>query len=227
MTYLASCGALAILEYLVHLKTLPKDIVLMLVEIPDTLEIQKTEWLPADSKAIRQIGDEWIVSKSTAAELEDDRFSIHFDGLKKVDGRSDLGVFHYVPVLFHEGRQILNPQRLLLETHGLLLSRVQGRAPSSGVIYHGSDCRATIVQAAERLLQDIIPIRDGEATPKLLLNDHCTVCEFRRQCHDQAVKEDNLSLLRGLREKEIKSYARKGLFTLTQIAPHVPAPAQG
>ncbi len=40
--------------------------VLMLVEIPDTLEIQKTEWLPADSNAIRQIGDEWIVSKSTA-----------------------------------------------------------------------------------------------------------------------------------------------------------------
>ncbi|SRR5712691_2211154 len=66
VTYLASCGALAILEYLVHLKTLPKDMVLMFVEIPDTLEIQKTEWLPADSKAIRQIGDEWIVSKSTA-----------------------------------------------------------------------------------------------------------------------------------------------------------------
>jgi predicted RecB family nuclease len=157
-------------------------------------------------------------------ELEDDRFSVHFDGLKKVDGRSDLGDFHYIPVLFHEGRQILKPQRLLLETLGLLLSRVQGRAAASGVVYHGSDCRATIVrltaglQAAERLLQDVIQMREGEATPKLLLNDHCAVCEFRRQCHDQAVKEDNLSLLRGLKEKEIKSYARKGLFTLTQIA---------
>src|SRR5258707_15558634 len=63
VTYLASCDALAILEYLVHLKTLPKDMVLMLVEIRDTLEIQKTEWLASDSKAIRQIGDEWIVSK--------------------------------------------------------------------------------------------------------------------------------------------------------------------
>src|SRR5260221_13490667 len=69
VAYLACCGALAILEYLVHLKTLPKGIVLMLVEIPDTLEIHKTELSLADNKAMRQIGHEWIVSKLTTAEL--------------------------------------------------------------------------------------------------------------------------------------------------------------
>src|SRR3954449_1406766 len=40
------------------------------------------------------------------ATLEDDLFSIHLDGLKRVDGPSTLGDFHYVPVLFHEGRSI-------------------------------------------------------------------------------------------------------------------------
>src|SRR5262249_28720713 len=38
--------------------------------------------------------------------LEDDSVSLHFDGLKKVDGPSMLGNFHYIPVLFHEGRQV-------------------------------------------------------------------------------------------------------------------------
>src|SRR3954451_21440650 len=73
------------------------------------------------------------------AQLQDDRFSIHFDALKRADGGSDLGDFHYQPVLFYEGRHIRKAHRLLLETLGLLLSRIQGRAPSRGIIYHGSD----------------------------------------------------------------------------------------
>jgi predicted RecB family nuclease len=158
------------------------------------------------------------------AQLQDDRFSIHFDALKRADGGSDLGDFHYQPVLFYEGRHIRKAQRLLLETLGLLLSRIQGRAPSRGIIYHGSDGTATIVRfsadfkAAEALLDEITRIQRGELAPKLWLNDHCQICEFRPWCHAQAVKEDNLSLLRGLGEKEIKNYGRKGLFTLTQLA---------
>ncbi len=54
--------------------------------------------------------------------------------------------------------------------------------------------------------------------PPFALNDHCPVCEFRQRCHEQAVKEDNLSLLRGMGEKEVKGLARKGILTLTQLA---------
>jgi hypothetical protein len=42
-------------------------------------------------------------------------------------------------------------------------------------------------------------------------------CEFRCQCHGQAVEQDTLSLLRSLKEKELKRYGRKGWFTLTQL----------
>jgi len=75
------------------------------------------------------------------AQLQDDRFSIHFDALKRADGGSDLGDFHYQPVLFYEGRHIRKAQRLLLETLGLLLSRIQGRAPSCGIIFTGATGR--------------------------------------------------------------------------------------
>ena len=50
------------------------------------------------------------------------------------------------------------------------------------------------------------------------MNDHCPVCEFRDRCRDQAIREDNLSLLRGVGEKTVKRYARKGVLTLTQLA---------
>jgi predicted RecB family nuclease len=156
--------------------------------------------------------------------LEDATLSLRFDGLKKVEGVSRLGDFHYVPILFHEGRKLGKEQRLLLELYGLLLSRAQERTPAYGLVLHGPDCRATRVKLdpdqrrANQLLRDLCELAGGEAAPKLLLNDHCQVCEFRQRCHEQAVKEDNLSLLRGLSEKEVKNYARKGILTLTQLA---------
>jgi predicted RecB family nuclease len=67
-------------------------------------------------------------------------------------------------------------------------------------------------------LDEVKRIQRGHATPKLLLNPHCPACEFRHQCHAEAVQQDNLRLLRGLKEKELKRYGRKGLFTLTQLA---------
>jgi predicted RecB family nuclease len=158
------------------------------------------------------------------ATLEDEHVSLAFDGLKRTPGHSKLGDFHYVPVLFSESQQIRKQQRALLDVCGLLLSRLQGRLPGSGLIWHGKECRATQVRLnqdprkSERLLEELRRMQTAEATPRLVLNDHCAACEFRQKCRELAVREDNLSLLRGLGEKEVRSYARKGVLTLTQLA---------
>jgi predicted RecB family nuclease len=158
------------------------------------------------------------------ATLDDDLVSMTFDGLKKVDGPSKLGDFHYIPILFHEGRQVRTEQRLLLEVYGLLLSRLQGLMPPNGLIWHGKDCKATRVRLnadlrkTERLLRDLKEVCSSESLPRLILNDHCQVCEFRQRCHAQAVQEDNLSLLRGMGEKEITRENTKGIFTVTQFS---------
>jgi predicted RecB family nuclease len=158
------------------------------------------------------------------AVLDDEHVSLAFDGLKRVPGPSKLGDFHYVPMLFYEARQIRKPQRALVDLYGLLLSRLQGRAPGYGIIWHGKECKATRVRLnpdprkAERLLDELRQAKTAEALPRLILNDHCAVCEFRPRCQQQAVQEDNLSLLRGMKEKEVKAYARKGILTVTQLA---------
>src|SRR5262245_35924051 len=81
-----------------------------------------------------------------AVTLENDDASLHFDGLKRVDGESELGAFHYAPILFYEGRKIRNEQRLLLELHGHVLACVQGRQPAYGVVWHGKECKGTKVR---------------------------------------------------------------------------------
>jgi predicted RecB family nuclease len=158
------------------------------------------------------------------ATLEDDSLSLGFDGLKRVDGASKLGDFHYVPMLFHEGAQICKDQRLLLNLYGLFLSRLQGRSPDTGIAWHGKDSNATRVRLnidkreLERIARDLKTMLSVECLPRLMLNDHCRVCEFQKPCHAQAMQEDNISLLRALGEKEITKYAKKGIFTVTQLA---------
>src|SRR5271157_891145 len=156
--------------------------------------------------------------------LEDDLLSLGFDGFKRVDGASKVGDFHYIPMLFHEGQKVGKEQRLLLELYGLLLSQVQGRRPANGVIWHGQDCQPAITRLAqeprqvERFLREIKETADAASPPKLILNNHCSSCEFRQRCHDQAVQEDNLSLLRGIGDKEIRKLNRKGIFTIAQLS---------
>ncbi len=156
--------------------------------------------------------------------LENDMFSINFDGLKRVDEPSGLGDFHYVPMLFHEGRTVGKDQKLLLEVMGLLLLPIQGKFPDHGIIWHGRDCTLSKVrlnsdtQSSQNILRDLNEMVIATSAPRLLLNKHCPICEFRQRCHDEAVKEDNLSLLRGMGEKEIKSYERKGIFAVTQLS---------
>src|SRR3954452_23445752 len=53
------------------------------------------------------------------ATLENEELSLCFDGLKRTDGPSKLGDFHYVPVLFEASRQVSKSHRLLLEVYGL------------------------------------------------------------------------------------------------------------
>ena len=158
------------------------------------------------------------------ARVEDGPFCLALDGIKQMPGESTLGAFHYIPMLCYEGRHIRREQRFMLTLYGLFLSRLQGRMPDSGIIWHGQACQATKVRLppdlrrAEQCLREVQEMAKAVAPPPLLLNPHCQVCAFRQRCHDQAVREDNLSLLRGMSEKEMKHHSRKGIFTITQLA---------
>lgn len=155
--------------------------------------------------------------------LNNEAISLRIDGVKRADGASKLGEFHYVPVLFHEAEKLRKEHRRLLEVYAVLLSRVQGRMPGWAIVWHGKGARAAKVRLGtdprkpEQILRDLQQMRSSEP-PQVLLNDHCQVCEFRQRCHEQAVREDNLSLLRGIGEKEVRKFARKGILTLSQLA---------
>src|SRR5260370_29387144 len=138
--------------------------------------------IPLTTAALKR-GPQYILDGT----FEDDAQSLHFDGLKRIEGESKLGDFHYLPVLFSERRRIHKHHRALLNVYGLLLSGLQGRSPESGIVWHDKECRVTRVRLdpdprnAEHILADIREMQSAEAPPRLILNYHCQVCEFRER----------------------------------------------
>jgi predicted RecB family nuclease len=156
------------------------------------------------------------------ATFDDERLHLQFDGIMKVDGASAIGPFHYAPILFHAGQTIRQPQKQLLEVYAVVLEALQDRAPRLGIVFHRGCTEARVrlspdAPTLQNVMQNLKGILGGDI-PALRLNDHCQICEFRRQCHAQAVKEDNISQLRGISDTEIMRLRSKGIFTVNQLS---------
>jgi predicted RecB family nuclease len=159
------------------------------------------------------------------ATIDDDVKSICFDGLKRADGPSKLGGHHYIPVLHNHDDKIDRQRKLLLAVLGLVLDGVQGLRPAMGLVARGAEGRlgkvrldAKLYREAEQVLDKARRLQAGGEPPKLALNRHCQVCEFRQSCRKQAVQSDDISLLGSVGEKELKRYNSKGIFTVTQLS---------
>ena len=157
------------------------------------------------------------------AQFENEQFSVSFDGLVK-DERSPTqsGNSTYIPVLFEAGK-IRPLQKVMVGLLALIVSEIQETQPTFGLVFH-EDGRPTTVrfadslEASKTILTEMQTLHRSCNTPTLVLNDHCQVCEFRARCHAQAVKEDNLSLLRGMNERQITRLHGQGIFTVNQLS---------
>lgn len=147
----------------------------------------------------------------------------YFNALERTLGKSNLGSFHYMPVLFIEKEKISKADKLLLAFNGLLLGNLQKKQPEHGKIIYGQ-FRTTKIKLDKQIdkVKHLISafkesFQDGKS-PRLLLNSHCKICEFKDFCRNKAVEKDDLSLLTGITEKEILKQNTKGIFTVTQYS---------
>ena len=146
-------------------------------------------------------------------------FAVRFDALLRSSARPD-SQHDYLPVLFASSERISKHHKLLLAFHGIALSQVQSGSPRFGIIVHGEafhELRVridTLTSTVEEYLEEI----RATSAPQFRLNEHCRVCEFNSHCRQLAMEKDDLSLLRGLREKEISKLNNKGIFTTTQLS---------
>jgi predicted RecB family nuclease len=136
----------------------------------------------------------------------------------------DAGDHIYAPFRFVPRERLTDKDRLCLAYDAVALSCDCGDVPHVGKIVHGQNYR-TVTVNLDKLIgkahQLISRIRDHEtrkSPPPLILNRHCSECEFKLQCRAIAAEHDDLSLLANFSEKEWKRQHDKGIFTVTQLS---------
>ena len=159
------------------------------------------------------------------ADLTADGLHARCDFLTKVTEPSRFGRFGYEPVKVIGACRASRPDALGLAYQGLVLGEVQGRQPSSGTLVLVGDRPSKVKLAGKyKEVRRIIEVLRGWTSqpagdaPPVVLNKHCPSCPFRDACHQQAEKEDSLSLLDRMTPKQMRKYHDKGIFTVRQLS---------
>ena len=136
----------------------------------------------------------------------------------------------YAVLTFSPGNKVTRPTKLLAALLGTALRTWSGLPVSCAKVVFGPrfsttrlglsgpDGSTLLGNEATSMLRDLETMVTTPVAPKLFLNAHCNVCEFRERCRKEAVERENLSLLTGLQPKEIEAWNERGIFTVTQLA---------
>src|SRR5262245_56428767 len=157
---------------------------------------------------------------------------LHVDGLAadcgvltRVEGTSTFGKYSYEPAIFVGTHSISKEQQLALSFVGYVLEQLQSTSPAAGKLI-GMDGKSHTVKlgASTKALRPLLaPLQAWIAAvspkpPPVMLNHHCSTCQFQGMCRSQAIQEDHLSLLGGITPQEIRQFHSKGLFTINQLS---------
>ncbi|MHA2095116.1 MAG: TM0106 family RecB-like putative nuclease, partial [Candidatus Hodarchaeales archaeon] len=150
--------------------------------------------------------------------------SSKIDVLEKIPDESTSDRFSFIPILILPIYKLKKTEKLLLAYQGLGTSVIQKKLPNFGRIIFGNPFKIQKVhlnplyKEADLIIKEILNFNFKEKIPRLILNRHCEICEFKNHCFERAKKEDELSLLRGLKEKEIIKLNKRGIFTVAQLS---------
>jgi predicted RecB family nuclease len=143
---------------------------------------------------------------------------------EQIAGQGGPSAATYAPVFFVRANHVTRSDKMLLAFQALALASVQGAVPPVAKLIHGDGRKVMKVKVepllgeVRRLLGEIRAAQAAPAAPRVTLNSHCSACEFRALCRQAAEASDDLSLLRGLSEKEVEKHRRRGITTVHQFS---------
>ena len=130
----------------------------------------------------------------------------------------------FIPIRFVSRNKAARDDKLLITFDALVLSERLGRTIDYGKVLYGDNYASLRVKTSafadevRRLIEKVDGLLASPTPPDLVLNRHCTECQFQTRCRQKAVDQDDLSLLGNMTEKERAGFNSKGIFTVTQLS---------
>ena len=175
---------------------------------------------PAESKNLKTA--KWQLAINLEAEAQNLKSTIHVVERIPSEGRGKPAQF--IPMRFFFTNKLTVNDKLLLAFDTMMLSKILAHKVNMGKIIHGDRYDTVKVKVSAlstelwKWVEMITTLLSNNMQPELILNRHCSECEFQEQCRQKAIEKDDLSLLAGMTEKERKKLNSKGIFTITQLS---------
>jgi len=156
--------------------------------------------------------------------LQTDDFQSHIHALERSTNFTKKNHNPFIPILFVPNEKITKLDKFQLSFNAYVLYSVSGKIPQFGKIIYSSELKIAkvdliqLMAKTQNIINKIIKQQENPVLPQLILNKHCTTCEFQIRCHQLAIEKDELTLLSRFTEKERKRYHDKGIFTVTQLS---------
>jgi len=147
------------------------------------------------------------------------------DLLTKVRTSSGLGRYSYEPTMVVGTYSTTREQKTDLAFAGYVLGQIQKHLPLAGTLLtRDQQAHRILLTDSYTAIKNILRTLRGwiasppPEPPPVILNKHCPYCQFRRQCTEQATRDDTLTLLDRMTPPLIKKYHKKGIFTVKQLS---------
>jgi predicted RecB family nuclease len=131
----------------------------------------------------------------------------------------------YVPVLYSPWDKLEQSDRLIVSFGALAIGQATGdEIPPNGQIIFGHTGairrikNVDLFARARQLIGEIVSNSCNDKPPPLVLNKHCSVCDFQSRCRSIAINRDDLGPLGAMTEKERTKCSEKGITTITQLS---------
>jgi predicted RecB family nuclease len=148
----------------------------------------------------------------------------HIHAVEKIPQGPFLSKDSLIPYLFVPQSKFGKFEKNILAYSCFVLGKAKNQEVRYGKIVYSANIRTSRIdlsgykQRTISLLAEIRSLSTKDGRPSIFLNKHCAICEFKKDCEDKAKDRDDLSLLRGLKEKKIVALNTKGIFTVTQYS---------
>jgi predicted RecB family nuclease len=124
-----------------------------------------------------------------------------------------------IPIIFLENDKVSRRKKLelqwikfILEKKGILISRARVISVNKETNIHFKNNKNPLIP----IIQHIKDFKNY--TPRIVLNRHCKICEFKSICREELEALDDLSLIDRITRKQISQYEKKGIFSLNQLS---------
>jgi len=141
-----------------------------------------------------------------------------------LDSLEFIGKRKAIPILLTPFEKITPNDKLYVSLQASLLQSEFNLKVDNCKVIHGINLQKTqfklslFTKNIKKISFELNKILKGTADPSLILNKHCSICEYSTFCNEKAKADGNISLLDRVTSKTVEKYKKKGIFTIQQLS---------